>query len=215
MSYCLGLLGVLRERITDFGLGQSDFPAIVDNRGDRATLSLMVSICSILWRATTLFVILPSASESLDLMLIIKDVSSAVIDKSFTDILLIVEASSVSLFPVLSVLVEGNAAVFINWEFPLSFCLSDRSGSIFFDLVNDEDSVARGCLIFPIFLITGLIIFWSQFVVTGFLLWPIRWSLYRASHVCESLLYSCSTCWRKTGMCWIDHRPDEFPWTET
>ena len=49
--------------------------------------------------------ILPSAPESLDLVLIIEYASSTVTDELYSDILIIVEASSMSFLSVLSVLV--------------------------------------------------------------------------------------------------------------
>ena len=144
----------------------------------------MVTICSIWRRASTLSLILSSASDSLGLVLIMEDVSSTVTGELFSDILLIVEASSMSLFSVQLVLVEGNKAVSVNswlWEFPLPVCMNDRSSNLFSVSVSDDDSVAKGCLIFPIFLITGLIIL-VKVCLIGLLLWPIGLSLYWASH---------------------------------
>ena len=62
------------------GLRQSSLPP--DSRGAKAELSLLVICCEE-----------PSGSESLDLVLI-DDVPSTVTDRVFSDILLIVEASS-------------------------------------------------------------------------------------------------------------------------
>ena len=63
-----------------------------------------------------------SASELLDMVLIIEDVSLTVTDELFTDILLIVEASTMSLFSILLVLVESNKAVSINFRFKITYC---------------------------------------------------------------------------------------------